>query len=253
MKNLKKRWDLKGELTTKQLVTLVILIVSFIIILFLIFRLNLGETTDKEICHNSVVLQGQSKIASGPLDCKINYICISGGGDCQGFPATDKAKVNPKNEIEIMKAIADEMADCWWQFGEGKINYGSGAISGHVDYAICSITAFDKKIQEKVSEISYSEFYNFLKTSKKGDSTESYLQYLYGVDDISSIPAQEQIKVSIFQDKILTAGKYSVITGIDNNIVDIIDDDEILFVYIVPTAETQARTTSGSKEFITKA
>ena len=160
MKNLKKRWGLQGELTTKQLVTLVILIVSFIIILFLIFRLNLGETTDKEICHNSVVLQGQSKIASGPLDCKINYLCISGGGDCEGT-ASEKVEVNPENKDEIMKAIADEMASCWWMFGEGKIDYGTAA-SDSVDYAICSIVEFNGKTQEKLSIISYSEFYKYL-------------------------------------------------------------------------------------------
>ena len=50
----------KGELTTHQLVGLIILIVSFAVILFLLFRLNLGETTNKEICHNSVIMKGKS-------------------------------------------------------------------------------------------------------------------------------------------------------------------------------------------------
>ena len=41
--------DKRGGLTTRQIVILTILIVSFIIILFLIFRLGLGEETKK---HN---------------------------------------------------------------------------------------------------------------------------------------------------------------------------------------------------------
>ena len=75
----------KGELTTQQIVTLIILVVSFAVILFLIFRLNLGETTQKEICHNSVLMKAKSLPGTGYLDCKTNYVCISGGGECDEF------------------------------------------------------------------------------------------------------------------------------------------------------------------------
>ncbi|MDP3992053.1 MAG: hypothetical protein Q8P79_00925 [Nanoarchaeota archaeon] len=236
-----------GELTTTQLVTIIILIVSFVIILFLLFRLDLGGTTNQEICRNSVVLKGQSQLTSGPLDCKINYLCISGGSDCEA--TTEEAKVNSGNKTEIMNAIASEMLDCWWQFGEGKVNYGGGVTSTSVHYAICSIISFDEKVREKVPEISYSEFYNFLSTEKKGGSgTETYLQYLYEINNINSFVPQKQVKVIISQDKILTNEKYSIITGIDNNL----GDDEILMVYIIPTAETSSRLETD-REFVTKA
>src|SRR3989338_2930165 len=106
----------KGELTTTQLVTIVVLIVSFIIILFLIFRLNPGEQTNKEICHNSVVLKGKTSGFAGSLDCRTNYLCISGGGDCQDA-STSKIEVDASNKNEIMEAIAKEMADCRYMFG----------------------------------------------------------------------------------------------------------------------------------------
>ena len=51
----------RGELTSQQLVTIIILIISFAVILILIFKLNLGQESDKEICHNSVVMNSKSK------------------------------------------------------------------------------------------------------------------------------------------------------------------------------------------------
>lgn len=170
-----------GELTTKQLVMIIVLIVSFIIVLFLLFRLNLGETTSKEICHNSVILKEKSGILAGPLDCRTNYLCISGGGGCEEISATSTVKVDPENKNEIMKALADEMSDCWWMFGEGKIDYAGAGTWTKVACSICSIVEFDETLQE--TPISYQEFYNYLKTTPK-TKTQTYLQYLYATDTL---------------------------------------------------------------------
>ncbi len=241
----------KGELTTTQLVTLIVLIVSFIIILFLIFRLNLGKTTDAEICKNSVVLKGQSSLPSGPINCKIGYLCISGGQDCQDFSASEKISVD-STKTQIMTALANSMSNCWFEFGEGKINYGTST-TNNVYYAICSIISFDKTIQDKTSQISYQEFYTFLQQTKK-DDTQTYLHYLYGINDVSQFSSQPQVQISLSQDRILTNGKYSVVTGIANSYVGIISSksDAFLKVYIIPTSETSSRLQSGG-EFITKA
>src|SRR3989339_874739 len=106
-------------------------IVFFGIALVGIYKiLSLGEISEKEICHNSVVLKGQSpsNFDVGNLDCKTNYVCISGGEDCKDFNPTNIININinqksEKIENDTMKAIVDEMKDCWWMFGEGKINY----------------------------------------------------------------------------------------------------------------------------------
>jgi len=173
----------KAELTTKQLVMIIILIVSFIIVLFLLFRLNLGETTNKEVCHNSVVLKGRSPLG-GSLDCRTNYLCISGGEDCEGIPTTSTIEVDPSKEEtknEIMKALADEMTDCWWMFGEGKIDYVSAGTFTKVACSICSIVEFDEKLHG--ISVSYEEFYNYLKTTPK-TKTQTYIQYLYATDTL---------------------------------------------------------------------
>ncbi|GAI04522.1 unnamed protein product, partial [marine sediment metagenome] len=179
----------KSEITTKQIVTLIILIVSFVIILFLLFRLNLGRATDKEICHNSVVLKSAGKGLVGQLDCKTNYLCISGGGDCEGINPTTTIKVNRENKEEIMKAIADEMADCWWMFGEGELDYMRGNFLGNTACASCSIVKFDNKIQESQEEgITYEEFMEFLANETKSkNEKDTYLYYLYGVSSIDQV------------------------------------------------------------------
>ena len=249
----------RGELTTQQLVTIIILIASFVIVLFLFYRLNLGETTDKEICRNSVVLQEQASLTSGGLDCRTNYLCISGGDKCTEISQTSEINVDASKSVEetkdqVFKALADEMSDCWWQFGEGKINYGSKSpIEGTTQYAICSIVFFDDKIYEKFSEVNYRDFYDYLKTAKKTES-QTYLQYLYGVNEWSDVPITYNVAFNLASDKILTNQKYSIITGIDNKIGtgEVIRPDVILKVYIIPTSETESRLFS-KKEFLTKA
>ena len=93
----------KAELTTKQLVTIIILITSFIIILFLFFRLNLGPVNDKEICHNSVIMKSKSLPGQGALNCKTSYVCISGGGECEDFDEDEKIEIDLGDGSGFMK------------------------------------------------------------------------------------------------------------------------------------------------------
>ncbi len=209
----------KGELTTKTLITIIVLIASFVIILFLLFRLDLGATTDKEICHNSVVLKSKAKGFVGALDCKTNYVCISGGGKCENINPTETIKISLKGEDEIikqkiMKVIADEMADCWWMFGEGELNYLGTDFEGY-HCAICSIVKFDEEVYTKFSEINYAEFYYYLSETEKSN-TQSYLKYLYNVFDVSSVENLNK-KIDIDNGKISTQEKFAVVTGMNPN------------------------------------
>ena len=187
-----------GEITTQQIVFLIILITSFVVILFFFFRLNLGETTNKEICHNSVVLKGKS-IISGNLDCRTNYVCISGGEKCEGINPTQTVKVNSNNKDEVLKAIADEMVDCWWMFGEGKVDYAGSSIIGR-SCAVCSIVKFDENFQE---EITYKDLSDFLKENKK-DETQTYFDYLFK----NGVP-----NLMVTDSPISYGEQYTIITG----------------------------------------
>ena len=234
----------KGELTTQQIVMLIILVTSFAIILLFLFRLNLGEVSNKEICHNSVVLKGKASI-SGNLDCNTNYLCISGGGDCKGINPTITKEINLNDDVddkdEIMKAIADEMVDCWWMFGEGKIDY-AGISVVDVSCAICSIVRFDKNIQE---EITYEDLSRFLKKNKK-DKTQTYFDYLFE----NEIP-----KVMETSDPILYEEQYTIITGRRDAIKAGIDirDPIIVPVHFIKTSDLTEEITTCTVFDLTKA
>ena len=248
----------KGEITTKQIVTLIILILSFSVILFLIFKLNLGQITNEEICRNSVILKGQSALGKGNLDCRTSYVCISGSGkgNCEGINPTKTIEVDVdsvKAKEQVMKALAEEMVSCWRQFGEGEINYGrKSPFEGPTEYAICSTVAFDERVRGEVFYIGYDEFYDYLRRTKKTDS-QSYLQYLYSTNILEGLDDEEHFDFS-FVDDIDTSRKYSIITGIDNKAgtAEKFRPDDILKVYIIPTSEISSRLDS-SREFITKA
>ena len=202
----------KGEITTAQIVTIIVLIVSFIVILYFFFRLNLGATTNSEICHNSVVLQAKSAKLIGGLQCKTDYVCISGGGNCENMNPTITNKVNPENKDEVMKAIADQMANCWWMFGEGKMDYGDKGFFGSGGCALCSVVGFDKKISDSNSGITYSEFYDYLANTKK-DDTQTYLTYLYKTNDLNTLKQANSFLDNNANNEIITNEKYAVVTS----------------------------------------
>ena len=236
-----KKMNKKGELTTTQLVTLIILIVSFVVILFLIFRLNLGQVTDAEICKNSVILRGQSKLTSGPLDCKTQYVCISGDGDCQNFSAAEKIEVDAENKNETMKVLADKMADCWNTFGEGKINYLGTDYKGY-HCAICSIIKFN----EIQSEISYRDLFNYLENNDKS-SSQTYLQYLFGVSEADDFTHQSGYLTTNYDQKFSFDERYSIITGRNE---ELLGADKVIPVYFIKSGDIGQ---VGCDEFVTKA
>lgn len=202
----------KGEITTAQIVTIIVLIVSFIVILYFFFRLNLGATTNSEICHNSVVLQSKTAKILGGLQCKTDYVCISGGGNCENMNPTVTIKVDPNNKNETMKAIADQMANCWWMFGEGKLDYGDKGFFGSSGCALCSVVGFDSKVLDSNSGITYTDFYNYLANTKK-DDTQTYLFYLYNVYDSSTLNQAGSVLNNNANNEIITDNKYALVTG----------------------------------------
>ena len=233
MKLLKNK---NGEITTQQIVMLIILITSFVVILFFFFRLNLGEVSNKEICHNSVVLKGKSITGFGKLDCKTNYLCISGGEKCEGINPTQTIKVDSDNKNETMKAIADEMVDCWWQFGEGKVDYAGSSITGR-SCAVCSIVRFDENFQEMIT---YRDLSDFLKKTNK-DGSQSYFNYLFKKGSPTIMGTDVLIS---FKDQ------YNIITGRSDGIklpftgVNVIDPSIVPVHFIKSSDLSQTECTS---------
>jgi len=202
----------RGEMTTQQIVILIILIASFAVLLFFLFRLNLGSETEKEICRNSVVARGSSVIPTEavPLDCKRSYVCITEDRGCEKMTKPIIKKVESKEDIYNVLAI--EMIDCWWMFGEGKVNYvGEDLIPG-MYCSICSQIAFDESVKKIIEsgELDKEEFYNYLYLKNMTGSDETYLEYLGLVNYYKNIDTEFG---TINLDK-----QYYVLTGMNSDI-----------------------------------
>jgi hypothetical protein len=215
MKKLKK-----GDITTQQIVLLIILIASFAVILFFIFRLNLGETNAKEICYNSVVSRGASVLPSDsiPLNCQTTYVCITKDGSCKKMSGTKEIK-KVKTKDEVYDTLANEMADCWWMFGEGKINYVGKDLTPEKLYcSICSQIAFDDSLKEIFpdNQIDQTEFYDYLAKTNIS-AGESYLDYLLDIKSSEEIKSSLQDSSSDFG-KINLENQHYVVMGIASDI-----------------------------------
>jgi hypothetical protein len=178
----------KGEMTTEQIVLLIILIVSFVIILFFLLRLNLGKTTDEETCHNSVATRGAGVLPkeSVPLNCKTQYVCITQDGSCEAMTSPQIEKAKTKSEVYSL--LANLMADCWWMFGEGKLNYVKDQLTGNLYCSICSQIAFDNSIDFfENNQIDEKEFYTYLSEKNTSSGEMSYLYYLTELNDVSGV------------------------------------------------------------------
>ncbi len=221
----------KGELATRQIVILIILITSFAVILFFIFRLDLGGESKKQICHNSVVMKGNKAIPGedAPLNCERTYVCITKDGTCEELNDPEKHKVNSLNDI--YGVLAEEMADCWWMFGEGKVDYiGKKGLKKNY-CSICSQIYFDDSLNDikniEKGKISKDGLYEYLASTKMGDSKITYSEYILGTTNINLLKEQivdtdEYDLDSVSFGEIEVGEQYYVLMGITSEVSNLV-------------------------------
>jgi hypothetical protein len=216
--------NIKGEITTQQIVLLIILLVSFIIILFLLFRLDIFKQSDSELCHNSIIGRGNpiSKEAV-PLQCSRTYICITKDGDCTGMTKPEMKKVKTKEEV--YGVLAEQMANCWWMFGEGRVDYVADSTLVKNNYcSLCSQILFDNSLKDiegiEGEAISKDEFYNYLSKTKKPGEDFTYSYYLFGTNDITKLKNQlsSQTDETVSFGTINIGKQYFMVTGITSEV-----------------------------------
>src|SRR4030042_1238438 len=73
-------------------------------IFFFIFRLNLGKTSAKEVCYNSVITRSSAVLPQDaiPLNCQTSYICISKDGTCEKMSGSREIKKVKKKLYEYL-------------------------------------------------------------------------------------------------------------------------------------------------------
>ncbi len=182
----------RGELTTQQIVVLIILIASFIVVLFFLLSLDLGKQTKSQLCHNSVVLEGNtltSATLSG-LNCHTNYLCLT--SDKNGCKNINPSEVKiVKTSDEVYKVLANNMQQCWWEFGEGETNYISSGLTKNNYCSICSQIKFDKSLRNikengkevfTNGEINKNQLYNYMNTNNVTGKKITYIKYLFGTN-----------------------------------------------------------------------
>jgi len=205
----------KGELTTQQIIILIVLLISFIVILYFLFRLNIGKSSEEEICHNSIVMKGNPILSKGDvsINCKRAYVCLSKDGSCEAMTNPEIKKVGDNPE-ETYKVLADEMAGCWWMFGEGKINYVGKDFKENFYCSICSQLAFDNSlsdIEEFNESLDERVFYKYLEENEISEG-QTYLNYLglNSVEQIEETLSQEGGSFGTFE----FSKQYFIMTGI---------------------------------------
>ena len=189
---MKKKHTKKGLIISNFLIGIIILVVSFIIILFLLRLFPFGSSIAKETCHQSVVLRSTAKI--GPIDaneviplkCQTSKICLTmSGEDCNELINTRKNPVQKirlnkdvqKAREEIMKVFAESMITCHSMLGEGQLNFMPKQLTTKNYGLICSRIVFDQEVKNKIEDIGAGEFFAYLESQVTND--QSYLEYLY--------------------------------------------------------------------------
>jgi len=213
MINKKKK---NAEITTQQIVLLIVLIASFAVILFFILRLNLGKTSESEVCHNSVITRGTGVLPTKdvvPLNCKTSYVCLTRDGSCEQMTSPQIEKI--KTQEQVYNTLATQMADCWWMFGEGKVNYLSkDLLNSNLYCSICSQIAFDDSLKNLFpnGEIDKRDFYDYLSKTNISGKDQSYLDYIVGVKSSQEIKSTLQNSNSDFG-KINLEKQYYIVMG----------------------------------------
>jgi hypothetical protein len=202
--------EVKAEITTSTIISIVILILGFGLVLLVFTQINWRGDVDMQVCHESVILRASTPNVLGaqnlvPLKCKTNKICVSsssnvlgtGTGECDEFKNIEKeeietVKVNNKDQIE--KLLANEIVDCWSMLGEGKVNLfsqswaNSGLGTVYPTCIICSRVAFNSEnLEEKKINLENVDILRYMFENKMPGEEFSYYRYLAGEGGLVSV------------------------------------------------------------------
>ncbi len=141
----------------------------------------LTESGGTGACLSSVILRDQSRgfthISS--LECETEFI------NHESFLKKSKIDKNHEPEIKINKTkvfLADQMSNCWYQFGEGQYEPFHGyKTQEKVGCFVCSkFTIPNKEFYESNDRkiIEKNDFINFLDTYSKPTMDKTYYQFL---------------------------------------------------------------------------
>ncbi|MEK6847178.1 MAG: hypothetical protein AABY16_03365 [Nanoarchaeota archaeon] len=178
-----------GELSSQQIVVIVLALGAFIIAaLFLFGVFNNEDLTERELCRLSILERATVPNVAAqaiPIQCTTEKICITADknfiekvkdvftrnpaaigatkkSDCKQFAGEEnvrevKVKIdsNPSHQAETVKAIEREVAnamyDCWVMTGQGKMDIGTPASGSSIEGKLANLAV--EEVDLSVSEI----------------------------------------------------------------------------------------------------
>jgi len=178
----------KGDLTSTQIIMLVVAVVGFLIVLAALFLVNLGGYSERDICKLSVLTRATAPSAvqaAVPLKCKAAKICLTEnyfGDRCKeqfpGEPNVEYVRLSgtpAQKARQIEEVSANAMYDCWSMMGEGKLDL-FGEFFGNKDATcvVCSRVAIDKDVNKSILDLVNVDEY--MKKTQVPGSSLTYLQ-----------------------------------------------------------------------------
>jgi len=151
------------------IISIILGLLILAISLFFIFREYFSDTDiNRENCRQSIILRGGN----------LSWITKEAQNQFPFKCKTEVLNINYYDQNKAMKAIADELASCWYLYGEGQENLypESWIFGGDVYCFVCARIHFDPKVVEKYQEP--LQIGNYILNKKI--SGQTYFDYVYG-------------------------------------------------------------------------
>ena len=178
-------------MSIKFLAGLIITLMVFIIMLFSVHEITklIKEDSKVELCRTSVIRASKASEFSFESSKYDKYKFA----DCKRVNlGLLKIKNNSQGRRKLAKIVVDEFHDCWYKFGEGKLNPNSGSqLDQHVSCYICSSFQVNNDFLSFNDDLdtyfkAFDDKLDFLKTSFVYNSNGKIyysLRQLYSDDD----------------------------------------------------------------------
>ena len=201
----------RGQLTQNTIVGMVLVVVGAALIILFIGKYTplYGDVFDTETCRGSVAARATIEKSTTlaelfkvkpKLACRTKDVCISSGGKCP----TGSEKESVANEEDIKKEISKLMYDCWYQLGEGKLNFvedellnvrivDGKPVGSHV-CVVCSRIKFSEDAKKDFKTL--TGIGKYLAENKPLNSKFTYLQHFTKNPEVELLGEEKTLDLS---------------------------------------------------------
>ena len=178
----------KKGLTQKTIVLFIIAIISFLILVSVVYLLYFNDLSETQACAAQIELRDTANGIGRnivPLTaCSAKHICFvtSKKESCPELNFNDVQEIVVANKEDIVKNIAEMQRTCWKMTGEGTKDYNAASVWGWKTKfcGICDKIYFSKQLSDKISQIENKFYFDYLDRTVMPDTKDvTYSQYLF--------------------------------------------------------------------------